>query len=377
MEKNLPLNGIVVNAYLRLIERRSRFDKRLPSVLAIDSFFFEAWVTGHRSFDTVRSRFVGVDIAKLNMILIPAHVAGNPGHYFLIVIRPDFKEINVFDSLGHSRWDALAEMMYFLEAYHRDRKLPFDTAAWELKETPAELPRQTDQVSCGIYTLVFAEKLSRVKSIYDRKICPTRARETILSILKAKKFGQESFPAELGNKLPPQDNPALMIDLTSPSPTSTVMEIDLSPTPNPLTHELSVLEETLEKSLRPPKVANLFFESRTEPTVPLKHTITDDAVPEAERAISPVLSICASETGLSSPTKPVLVSETLNVFETSKSSGIPKPGLPDRLLERLSLRNDSFTRKQKKNQKWRVRLPDGTFYRMSTKKLKRLQQSSS
>lgn len=78
------VNGMVVNAFLRLIERRSMFYHQLPRVLAVSSALLPSWSRGDLTTNDVLAAGAGLDRAKI--ILFPLHLPqlGPYGHWALL-----------------------------------------------------------------------------------------------------------------------------------------------------------------------------------------------------------------------------------------------------------------------------------------------------
>lgn len=86
---NNILSGKVINAYLRLIKRRSIFYPTSPRVLGLDSEFLSDRRKG--GFEAIRDK----EIFRREEILIPVHhrTMKSNGHWSLVGVRPERKEI--------------------------------------------------------------------------------------------------------------------------------------------------------------------------------------------------------------------------------------------------------------------------------------------
>lgn len=123
------VNGMVINGYLRLVERRSIFYEHLPSVWACDSAFRPDWIRG--GYGATKGRLRHVDPFSRELLLFPMHLpqVGQHGHWSLVAVWPRRTTITAFDSLV-PRGDAMmtqqtVTMCWSLSAPCKNQEPPF------------------------------------------------------------------------------------------------------------------------------------------------------------------------------------------------------------------------------------------------------------
>lgn len=248
------LNGLVINGYLRLIERRSIYYTHLPSVWACDSSFRSDWLRG--GFEATRSRVRSIELFERDVLLFPLNLprVGPRGHWALAAVWPRHARAAYFDSMGGRGKFFLDQILDFLERYADSKGVPFDRDGWELEDTPSTCPRQMDMVSCGVFVCVFADRVAR-----GREVCATvdvgTARRTISGVLRRGRFENEEFPETPAQQRSREVSSAVVVaqvDLCSPQP-----EAECPVTGNPSKEEAPVGEAVAEAVEETPAVVGL------------------------------------------------------------------------------------------------------------------------
>lgn len=158
------LVGDVIDAYCRQLERRSvRFSDRLPSTLCVDLCTLESWEKGR--FPQVLRRFRTENPFNKDLVLFPIHTPGVVGHFSLIVVRPQLKRVECYDSLGMSHKQKLYGVYAVLKYYAGENKIAVDGSAWHLQDTVNTTPRQQNGVDCGVFVCWYADQITRGRSI--------------------------------------------------------------------------------------------------------------------------------------------------------------------------------------------------------------------
>ncbi|XP_046687137.1 sentrin-specific protease 1-like [Homalodisca vitripennis] len=91
------LNGEVISAYLRLLERWNAMDHNLPNVLALDSYFFT--VLKRSGHERARGHHRDQDLWDYEKILVVHEELADVGHWWLLVVEPRKETISAYDSL--------------------------------------------------------------------------------------------------------------------------------------------------------------------------------------------------------------------------------------------------------------------------------------
>jgi Ulp1 family protease len=157
---NELVDGVVVSAYFRLIERRSRYYLELPCVWAFDTIFMQDWLRG--GIQATRARIQDINIFKEDLLLFPIHLpnVSAVGHWALLVVNVRQKIIQAYDSVHLPRFQEMTEVLKFLRVAAIIQGENFDAAKWTMLETPSEAPKQNDAISCGVYVCALANKLT-------------------------------------------------------------------------------------------------------------------------------------------------------------------------------------------------------------------------
>ena len=154
------LNDEIINFYLQMIVARSKENDNWPNVYAMNTFFLPKLMkTG---FDAIKRWTRKMDIFSFDIILVPVHL---DVHWCLALINLKKKCVNFYDSMGSDKNDILKALLNYLEKEHMHKKnSPFDTSDFTL-ENVKEIPKQMNGSDCGMFTLKYAEYLSRNASI--------------------------------------------------------------------------------------------------------------------------------------------------------------------------------------------------------------------
>ena len=154
------LNDEIINFYLQMIVARSKENENWPNVYTMNTFFLPKLMkTG---FDAIKRWTRKVDIFSFDIILVPVHL---DVHWCLAVMNLKKKSVNFYDSMGSDKNDILNALLNYLEKEHLHKKSsPFDTSDFTL-ENVKEIPKQMNGSDCGMFTLKYAEYLSRNASI--------------------------------------------------------------------------------------------------------------------------------------------------------------------------------------------------------------------
>lgn len=99
-------------------------------------------------------------VMDCRLLIAPRHLPGRTGHWVLVVADLHKKTIMYIDPLQGRDAGAAAALAAYVseEALHRKNEI-LSTASWPVLY-PADIPMQTDDHSCGVYAMVFAECLA-------------------------------------------------------------------------------------------------------------------------------------------------------------------------------------------------------------------------
>lgn len=187
------LNDNCINAYLRLVERRSLYYyPMIPSVYAFDTFFFTAWSVG--KYEKVKKWTKNVNIFSRQMLLFPLHVENKiVGHWSLIIVLTKTQQIITYDSFGYHYQEMSNAVLMFLQAEAKARNVLLDQNKWLISGTPSGTPRQQNITDCGVYLCVFAETLSRKSKLLEANINFSSARRDLCTAVKRGRIWNETY----------------------------------------------------------------------------------------------------------------------------------------------------------------------------------------
>lgn len=153
------LNDEVINFYFQLINSRSEKSQgSLPFIHVFTSFFYPKM--RDRGYEAVRAstRRLMPSVLSRDMILFPIHLGS---HWCLAVIDFQEKTISYYDSLHGRNEQCLKSLRNWLAMESRDKlQVEFDFAGWQ-ERCCNDIPSQRNGYDCGVFTLVFAEHISR------------------------------------------------------------------------------------------------------------------------------------------------------------------------------------------------------------------------
>jgi sentrin-specific protease 1 len=152
------LNDVVINAYLGLLTARSQQDVQLPKLWTFNSFFYKK--LKDESYEGVTKwtkHLPGKGIFDYDLIILPIN---NPGHWTCGAINFRQKRIEYYDSTGGTAGPFFSLMRGYLKKEARKRGVPFNPGEWT-NYIPKDIPHQDNHFDCGLFTVRYAEYLSR------------------------------------------------------------------------------------------------------------------------------------------------------------------------------------------------------------------------
>lgn len=149
------LNDLVINSYFDLIVERSKTEGH-PSVHAYNTFFYTTYKT--KGYTSVRRWTRKFDIFSYDLNFVPIHLGV---HWCLGVIDHRSKKICYYDSMGSGEDKCLDLLHDYLCMEHKDKKnVLLDPSSYST-EVMKDIPQQMNGSDCGMFTLKYAEYISR------------------------------------------------------------------------------------------------------------------------------------------------------------------------------------------------------------------------
>ena len=180
LRKSNLVNDSIIDFYLAAICRRNSQDTSFPRCYVFNNFFTNKFK--NHGFSSIRRWTKNVDIFGYDLIFIPVHL---PGHWCLATIDINNKTICMYDSLGKDRDDILKLFPKYLELEHKDKKnTEFDASNFKIINVK-EIPLQENAEDCGVFTLKYAEYLSRkAKFTFNQQDMPYYRKRMVYEIVK-------------------------------------------------------------------------------------------------------------------------------------------------------------------------------------------------
>ncbi|XP_054259378.1 uncharacterized protein LOC128984118 [Macrosteles quadrilineatus] len=203
------VNGEVINAFLRLVERRSCNRPSLPHVMALNTYFFPALkacpARQREGFDRIQRRHKNLNLLDFDIILVPVHEPrlGREGHWWLMVADIRTKTISAYDSVtGRDQTKDLEVMRAYLD-YQAEVATPTRAKREWLLWKGRECPAQTNTTDCGILLCAVAAEISQGGPLVNFTVDTNEMRRKISRALRASAIGDDQpmeedlFPGEV------------------------------------------------------------------------------------------------------------------------------------------------------------------------------------
>lgn len=337
LQPGRPLDGVVITAYLRLLERRSLLVPTAPTIWAFDTMFMTA--LKRDGYTVLTGRLEQVDIWAKDFLLFPTHLSYGAGHWCLIVIDIKGHRIRAYDSLGIDRRREMQLLFDFLHVHAGKSHKTIHTNQWALLNLPRSFPRQKDGVSCGVFLCMYAEAIAT-------HIKPDDSEQNVLSMRK--KIAQAVRREEIGDEL----------KYANPSD-DVVAQIMQEMTLGPIVEAIDLVDSSDED------VSEEIKNCIDELEVKSKESLLSKEI----RSETPVLEInfegnIGDDQWLQSP-KSEVKAEITNVPARKAS-----PTLTSADREKISAQLKRNRGKKRKNRFHRIRrlMPDGTYSRIKIPK---------
>ena len=97
-------------------------------------------------------------VFDLDLLFFPANISN--AHWTLAVIDLKKQEFLYYDSMGGRRPDILEHLAHWLMDESRDKRgVEIDVSQWR-RVYPSNIPTQTNGFDCGLFSLMYADRLS-------------------------------------------------------------------------------------------------------------------------------------------------------------------------------------------------------------------------
>ena len=166
LKKRGWLNDSVINFYVELILKRAASEpEKHPKIHIFNTYFYSLLkVKGYSGVAKI-TRKAKIDIFSLDMVIVPVHLEV---HWALAVINIKEHRFEYYDSMMNKEHKnaVLLLLKGYVEEEYKDKKKvkSYDTSEWEYY-TVENLPQQTNKYDCGVFTMTFAEHISRGASV--------------------------------------------------------------------------------------------------------------------------------------------------------------------------------------------------------------------
>ncbi|PRD32466.1 UNVERIFIED_CONTAM: Senp1 [Trichonephila clavipes] len=181
------LNDCVINFYFKLIKQRNKESNgKLPAVYVFSSYFFPALKTRgeHHVMRWTRKQ----DIFSHDLLFVPLHFGM---HWALCVVDNRVKTIRYYDSMHGTDEDCLRTILNFLVAEMKGKKNQILNPDSYTLEIVKDIPQQMNGSDCGMFSLKYAEYLSRDAPItFTQEHMQYFRRRMVVEIVEKKLFNQ-------------------------------------------------------------------------------------------------------------------------------------------------------------------------------------------
>ena len=162
-----------------MIMARSAQNHNWPKCYAMNTFFLSKLEKD--GYPGVKPWIKKVDISSYDKIFVPVNL--NNIHWCLAVIDMKKNGIYVYDSMGGEHNQVLKILLQYLKKEHMEKKGSIDIGKFTLENVKG-IALQANSSDCGIFTLKYAEYLSRnAKITFTQEDIPNMRRLMIYEIL--------------------------------------------------------------------------------------------------------------------------------------------------------------------------------------------------
>ena len=148
------LNDYVVNYYGELLMKEN------SDIMVFSSFFSASFFAQKKPFDLVNKFSKRKDIFAFKVVIFPLHELS---HWFLAVLNNETKELCILDPFNPSKYVEKKHIKRLEKLEQHYLKVFFELQSNEkwhplnkVVKMPPEVPRQSDESSCGVFMLQFA-----------------------------------------------------------------------------------------------------------------------------------------------------------------------------------------------------------------------------
>ncbi|GBC09622.1 hypothetical protein RclHR1_00900008 [Rhizophagus clarus] len=166
LKKRGWLNDEVINFYVELIlKRAAKEPEKYPKIHMFNTFFYPLLEKkGYSGVARITKR-AKVDIFSLDMVIVPIHLQI---HWALAVINIKERRLEYYDSMSKGCNESVLSLLkHYVEEEYKDKKKAssYDMSEWKYYRVN-NLPQQTNAYDCGVFSMTFAEHISRGASVH-------------------------------------------------------------------------------------------------------------------------------------------------------------------------------------------------------------------
>ncbi|GFR03509.1 hypothetical protein TNCT_407871 [Trichonephila clavata] len=181
------LNDCVINFYFKLIKQRNDEEKgKFPSVYVFSSYFLPALKS--RGEQHVMRWTRKQDIFSYDLLFVPLHFGM---HWALCVVDNRVKTIKYYDSMHGTDEGCMRTILNFLVAEMKGKKNQILNPDSYTLEIVKDIPQQMNGSDCGMFSLKYAEYLSRDAPItFTQEHMQYFRRRMVVEIMEKKLLNQ-------------------------------------------------------------------------------------------------------------------------------------------------------------------------------------------
>ncbi|GBM15115.1 Sentrin-specific protease 1 [Araneus ventricosus] len=182
------LNDSVINFYLALVMERGKNHPVYPSVYAFNSYFYSSLKSRGPKAVMRWTRKIedSKNIFQFDILFVPLHLGM---HWALCVVDNRMKKIKYYDSMQGTDDQCLRILQNYLVVEKKEKLgIAMDPSAYSL-EIVKDIPQQMNGSDCGMFTLKYAEYISRDAPItFSQEHMQYFRRRMVIEILDKKLF---------------------------------------------------------------------------------------------------------------------------------------------------------------------------------------------
>lgn len=185
------LNDEIINAVLHIVmaraaEAHASAPASFPKVYILNSFFFTLLSAGGYTYNSRVTRRLNINLFDYDIVLVPIHRQGN--HWAMAAIHVRQHRLVYYDSMPNDGAPELELLQRFMHDEAKSRAAHMHAEiGWVMESDRATrglLPKQLNSVDCGVFMLMFGERVALHKLMtFSQRDIPLLRRRLAATLL--------------------------------------------------------------------------------------------------------------------------------------------------------------------------------------------------